>query len=279
MRGCLFCLIGLFMVASCGKKTPYPVAAEKIIEFPNDSSEVEQLDSVVTEESVTEVPKAADEYFNDFIYSFTNNKAYQLSRIVFPLPCIRNGKTTYLQKKQWRFSRFHMKYPVYTLFFDKRSSLNLEKSKRITSVKMEQFNMAEEKVRTCSFNKVANQWKMTRIEDNPLSKYGDCVFIEFYQQFATDSAFQLAHVKPMLSILMESPEDEFEKIDGVIEAEQWPAFCPELPADVFTNIDYGQSKNLGNHRIVVLEGSSNGYISLLFFEKEDGEWMLQRFEN
>ena len=101
-------------------------------------------------------------------------------------------------------------------------------------------------VRTYGFNKIAGQWKMTRIEDNPLSKYGDCAFIDFYQQFATDSAFQMAHVKPMLSILMESPEDEFEKIDGVIEAEQWPSFCPELPADVFTNIDYGQSMSLGN---------------------------------
>lgn len=279
MRGCLFCLICLFIAASCTKKTSHSVAAEKIVEIPNDSSGVELPDSVISVESVTEVPKAADEYFNDFIYSFTNNKAYQMSRIVFPLPCVRNGKTTYLQKKQWRFSRFHMKYPVYTLFFDKRSSLHLEKSKKITSVKMEQFNMAEEKVRTCSFNKVANQWKMTRIEDKPLSRYGDCAFIEFYQQFATDSAFQLAHVKPMLSILMESPEDEFEKIDGVIEAEQWPSFCPELPADVFTNIDYGQSKSLGNRRLVVLEGTSNGYISMLFFVKEDGEWMLQRFEN
>ena len=279
MRGCLFCLICLFIVASCAKKTSHSVAAEKIVEIPNDSSEVELPDSVSSVESVTEVPKAADEYFNDFIYSFTNNKAYQMSRIVFPLPCVSNGKTTYLQKKQWRFSRFHMKYPVYTLFFDKRSSLHLEKSKKITCVKMEQFNMAKEKVRTYSFNKVANQWKMTHIEDNPLSRYGDCAFIEFYQQFATDSAFQLAHVKPMLSILMESPEDEFEKIDGVIEAEQWPSFCPELPSGEFTNIDYGQSKNLGNRRLVVLEGTSNGYISLLFFEKEDGEWMLQRFEN
>ncbi|HCE47980.1 MAG TPA: hypothetical protein DEQ84_04900 [Prevotellaceae bacterium] len=279
MRRCLYCLICLFVAASCSKKTSRPLAAEEIVESPNDSSESEQPESVDTVESVTEVPKAADEYFNDFIYSFTNNKAYQMSRIVFPLLCVRNGKTTYLQKKQWRFSRFHMKYPVYTLFFDKRSSLNLEKSKEITEVKMEQFNMLTGEVRTYGFNKIAGQWKMTRIEDNPLSKYGDCAFIDFYQQFATDSAFQMAHVKPMLSILMESPEDEFEKIDGVIEAEQWPSFCPELPADVFTNIDYGQSMSLGNRRIVVLEGTSNGYISMLFFVKEDGEWMLQRFEN
>ncbi len=279
MRGCLFCLILLLLVLSCDHKAVQPKAAEMVAESSRDSLVSVTSDTADAVGPVTNIPKAADEYFSDFIYSFTTNKAYQMSRIAFPLPCVRNGKTTYLQKRQWLFSRFHMKYSVYTLFFDRKASLYLEKSKHVSDVKLEYFNIHEEEVRTYYFNKSDDQWKMVRIEDMPLSKYKDCAFIEFYQQFATDSAFQLEHVKPMLSILMENPEDEFEKIDGVIDAEQWPSFCPELPADVFTNVDYGQSKRLDNRRVVVLEGTSNGYMSLLFFVEENGEWMLERFEN
>ena len=269
----------LALTFSCNRKCTPTASPAQATDTTGDSTEALSPDTAAAVEPATAIPKSADEYFNDFIYSFTTDKAYQLNRIVFPLPCVKDGKVSLLEKSQWHFSRLHMKHPVYTLFFDKRASLNLEKSKDITEVKMEYFYMDREKMRTYFFNKSDDEWKMTRIEDKPLHQYKDYEFIEFYQQFATDSLFQIDHIKPTLSIRMENPEDEFEDIDGVLDAEQWPAFCPELPSDIFTNIDYGQSRRMGKRRIVVLEGSSNGYMSLLFFIKEDGEWMLERFEN
>ena len=86
-------------------------------------------------------------------------------------------------------------------------------------------------------------------------------------------------MKSPLSIRVVDPDDEFEKMDGVLDAEQWPSFRPELPVNEFTNIDYGQTLKFRNRRIVAIEGSSNGFLSLLYFEKVKGQWFLYRFEN
>ena len=57
-------------------------------------------DVVPTDTMVAEavVPKNADEYFNDFIYSFTTNRRYQFSRVVFPLPYYSDGSKTFMQR-------------------------------------------------------------------------------------------------------------------------------------------------------------------------------------
>lgn len=239
-------------------------------------------DSVSKDDSLTQaapIPKAADEYFNDFIYSFTTNIKYQFSRVTFPLPCIKYGKTSYLKQSQWQFTKLHTRDAIYTVFFDKKSSLDLEKDKDIVDVKIEYFKMKQHQVRRYDFKKVAARWMLVQIEDFALRDYKDYPFIEFYQKFASDTVFQMNHVKSPLSIRVVEPDDEFEKMDGVLDAEQWPSFRPELPVNEFTNIDYGQSLKFRDRRIVAIEGNSNGFLSLLYFKKVHGQWLLCRFEN
>ena len=277
MRKILFCLICTGLLLSCNsKQANVEQSAESAAEEDSVAAKVDS-DSILQQE--VKIPKAADEFFNDFIYSFTTNHKYQLSRIVFPLPCVKAGKTSYVTEKQWRFTKLHMSTPVYTVFFDRKSSLQLEKNKKITEVRIDRFFMLKKLVRTYFFKKLNNSWMLTQIEELPLQSFPDHEFINFYQRFATDSVFQMEHVKDEISFSSPDPNDEFERMDGVLDAEQWPSFSPELPANVFTNIDYGQSLKFRNRRMVALESSSSGFLCLLYFVKEDGRWMLNRLEN
>lgn len=272
------CILFLLCLCACQDKSLKTEPADSEIKTSQDTLHAVGSIEDSMEVSVS-VPMAADEYFSDFIYNFTSDEVYQKSRISFPLLCVNEGDTTYLQKHQWYFSRLHMKIPVYTRFLDNKSSLYLEKSKEISEVKMDYFYLPERTMRTYFFQKENNRWKMNKIVDQSLDEYPDHDFILFYQEFASDSVFQMNHIKPLLSVLMVDPDDEFETIDGVLDADQWPAFHPELPVDVFTNIRCGADLNYRNRRVVVLQGSMNGYISLLFFVREDGAWRLERFEN
>src|SRR5574344_343963 len=278
MRIILFCLVAVVLVLfSCQNKN---TVTEKPAETA--AAEDSMMQDSISDDSLKQsapIPKAADEYFNDFIYSFTTNRKYQFSRVLFPLTCTEYGKTTYLKSSQWKFTKLHTKDAIYTVFFDKKSSLELEKDKNIAEVKIEYFKMPQRQVRRYQFKKTADRWMLVQIEDFSLRDYKDHEFIEFYQRFASDTMFQMNHVKSPLSIRVIDPDDEFEKMDGVLDAEQWPSFRPELPVNGFTNIDYGQTLKFRNRRIVALEGSSNGFLSLLYFEKENGQWFLYRFEN
>lgn len=279
MRIVLCCFMAALLVLfSCQKKN-------SLVEGPAKTAiGLDSLkgDSISEDDSLKQtapIPKSADEYFNDFIYSFTTNTKYQFSRVVFPLPCIEYGKATYLKKSQWKFTKLHTRDAIYTVFFDKKSSLDLEKDKNIVDVKIEYFKMKQRQVHRYDFKKIADRWMLVQIEDFALRDYKDHSFIEFYQKFASDTIFQMNHVKSPLSIRVVDPDDEFEKMEGVLEPEQWPSFRPELPVNEFTNIDYGQTLKFHNRRIVAIEGSSNGFLCLLYFEKVHGQWLLYRFEN
>lgn len=271
-------LCTLTMLANCAGGKKGDVSAFVADSTQNDSDSIQQdsIDSIVEN---TAVPKAADEYFNDFIYSFTTSHRYQYARINFPLPRIHGNDTTFIQKKKWRFTPLHTRESIFTVFFDSKRSLNLEKDKKVEKVSIEWFYMKQNRVETFCFGKENSQWKLQAITEKPLKSYHDAAFISFYQRFATDSAFQNEHLSSEISFTAPDPDDEFEHMSGVIDSEQWPSFCPELPQDVFTNIEYGQKLKMKNRRVVALEGSSNGFQCLLFFRKSGNNWKLYRLEN
>lgn len=240
---------------------------------------VADSDSVVLAKEAKEVPEAVDEFFSDFIYSFTTNKAFQFLRVRFPLTCISGAKKSTISRSQWRYSKLYTKNQTYTVFFDSKSSMKLEKSRNIDSVVIERINMNSKAVRGYLFKKMEGKWMLTEINDYPLSKYKDAEFMVFYQKFATDTAFQQKHVAESVSFVTADPDDEFETMTGELDNDQWPSFRPELPSGVLSNIDYGQSLRLRNRRVLAIEGSSSGFMCILFFKKTSGGWMLYRFEN
>ena len=65
-----------------------------------------------------EPPVAADGLFDDFVYSFTKNRRFQLERIAFPLSVTQDGTETKIESKDWKFTPLFTKGGVYTLIFD-----------------------------------------------------------------------------------------------------------------------------------------------------------------
>ena len=271
-------VLSALLTLSCagGKKGDVNAFVSDSSDTVRDSMKMDSVDSVM---DATPVPKAADEFFNDFIFSYTTSRRYQFARTVFPLPFIHGGDTTYIPRNKWKFTRLHTREAVFTVFFDAKKSLDLQKDRKVSVVKIEWFFMKTRKVHDLFFSKLNGEWRLRSVTEYPLDNYHDKDFITFYQRFATDSAYQREHLNSEITFNAPDPEDDFERMEGVITGEQWPSFCPELPRDVFTNIEYGQKMKLSKRRVVALEGSSNGFQCLLFFRRAGNGWTLYRLEN
>ena len=104
-------------------------------------------------------------------------------------------------------------------------------------------------------------------------------FLNFYEHFSTDSVFQQESLAREVSISMEDPEGEMGGIEGIIEADQWPMFRPEMPTGSFIHIDFGQSFPHPDHIYFLKCGISNGMMDVFTFRNEDGRWKMTGYEN
>jgi hypothetical protein len=73
-------------------------------------------------------------------------------------------------------------------------------------------------------------------------KHGD--FYKFFCQFATDTVYQYQHIRNPFGF---KTEDDYshETISGIVNAEAWPEYSPDLPTDVLACVlfeDKGQKR-------------------------------------
>ena len=81
----LICSIMTMQTTSCteGKNRQDSITADSM---ERDTSVFDSLEKIIEE---TPMPKTADELFDDFVFNFAGNGKLQRTRIVFPLPVIR----------------------------------------------------------------------------------------------------------------------------------------------------------------------------------------------
>ena len=108
------------LTLSCGGRQ----AAAPADTTPADTADTTATDSVEPVDTLeqliaeTPMPRAADELFDDFLFNFAANRNLQMERVNFPLPNVRNGKTTQVGKGEWKMERFFMRQDYYTVLFD-----------------------------------------------------------------------------------------------------------------------------------------------------------------
>lgn len=267
-------IILVLLFASCsGSKKDLPASEIKA-----------QTDSLVTRaDSLSKIdeplpPKTADEFFNDFIYGFMTNRKFQLQRIKFPLQKVVNGAVSFMEKPAWHFDRIYSHQETYTVIYDRLSSIKIEKDTSVKQAIVEWIYLNKKQVKQYIFNRINGEWFLTSLNYHAMSKNVNADFLLFYQRFAVDSAFQRNHITNPVSFKTYD-SDNFQTIDGVVDVDQWFAFKPMLPHGVITNINYGQSYNSSNTRIMVINGLSNSMYSVLTFKKKGGRWFLTKFEN
>lgn len=238
-----------------------------------DTTAADTLEQLITEQPM---PKAADELFDDFIFNFAANRKLQFKRIKFPLRVVNGKSEKMVVKSQWKMEHFFMNQGYYTLIFDNRRQMKIVKDTSINHVVVEKIYLKRKKVKQYIFNRINGEWNLVEVNTGAMYQNNNASFLDFYQKFATDSAFQTRHLDSPIHFSGPDPDDDFSTMTGDIEPETWPAFAPELPANFIYNIIYGQQYTQSNKKILVMRGIANGMEMELTFVRKGKAWKLTR---
>lgn len=238
-----------------------------------DTTAADTLEQLITEQPM---PKAADELFDDFIFNFAANRKLQFKRIKFPLRVVNGKSEKMVEKSQWKMEHFFMNQGYYTLIFDNRRQMKIVKDTSINHVVVEKIYLKRKKVKQYIFNRINGEWNLVEVNTGAMYQNNNASFLDFYQKFATDSAFQSRHLDSPIHFSGPDPDDDFSTMTGDIEPETWPAFVPELPANFIYNIIYGQQYTQSNKKILVMRGIANGMEMELTFVRKGKAWKLTR---
>lgn len=269
-------LLCLLLTFSCtGKKAG--VETEVPADSVGDSSQVvieDTLEQLITE---TPMPRAADAYFDDFIFNFTANKRLQFERIVFPLRVTEaDGKTRMTEKSQWKMEHLFMRQGYYTLLFDDDDQMSHMKDSAVNEAIVEKIMLRKNQVKNYFFHRVRGAWMMYEVRTTPVEENANASFLTFYKRFTTDSVFQVQSINETVEFVGPDPDDDFNVMEGVITPDTWEAFAPQLPEKVLYNIVYGKPETKGNKKIFLMRGVSNGLEVELRFKKVGGKWLLMK---
>lgn len=268
---CAFCVSTMMWTTGCTDKKP--AADTLVVDSVPDTTAVDTMDQLISEQ---QMPKAADELFDDFIFNFAANRKLQMKRIVFPLKVVDGRKVSYIQKSKWKMEHFFMNQGYYTLIFDNTRQMNVVKDTSINNVVVEKVYLKRKKVKKYMFERQNGQWMLESIQTNAMYQNTNASFLAFYQRFVTDSAFQVESLNNPVVFTGPDPDDDFSTMTGEIDPGTWPAFAPELPADFIYNIMYGQKYIEGRQKIFVMRGIANGMEMQLTFKRIGGNWKLTK---
>ena len=269
-------LLCLLLTFSCtGKKAG--VETDVPADSVGDSSQVvieDTLEQLITE---TPMPRAADAYFDDFIFNFTANKRLQFERIVFPLRVTEaDGKTRMTEKSQWKMEHLFMRQGYYTLLFDDDDQMSHMKDSAVNEAIVEKIMLRKNQVKNYFFHRVRGAWMMYEVRTTPVEENANASFLTFYKRFTTDSVFQVQSINETVEFVGPDPDDDFNVMEGVITPDTWEAFAPQLPEKVLYNIVYGKPEAKENKKIFLMRGVSNGLEVELRFKKVGGKWLLMK---
>ena len=262
--------LALFLLAGCMKS--------KTVQNVQAVQDAEEEDIPLPEKYESDdLPMAADELFNDFVYYFANNEELQRRRIVFPLE-VKNGmQTDTVEEQQWTKDPFFMTNGSYIQIFDSPEQQELPNDTTVDRVVIEHIFFSSDSVRQYQFCRNDGRWRMTGINHHRLAENPNAQFLAFYHQFATDSVFQQKSLADEIEFSGSDPEDELApRIEGFIAADSWDTFAPVLPQDSIYNIVYAKQNGRTREKIFVICGISDEMGAELTFLQKRGRWRLTK---
>lgn len=282
-------LMGLLLAAGCkngvSKFTkPFEVVTVSLSDSLDDDWE-SQEDSLFIEESMDEAPLPAtvDELFDDFLFAFDHNIHLQQQRIRFPLSVIEaDGETHLLQQADWTHHTLIQDHDFCTVLWNNRSQMALMQDSSVCRASVEQIYLHSRQIEAYLFERdsTSGQWMLTEQRHQPFEHSALQEFLNFYREWSTDSIYQRRHVQDPLQMVLTDENEENGTIEGTIDVDQWFEFAPDLPSDVISNIDYGQTFHNPHRIILQVRGFSNSLQILLTFHRDAaGNWRLIKYEN
>ncbi len=220
-----------------------------------------------------------DFLFEDFLYTFLSDARFQAHRIAYPLPFANHGKHETIASGHWNYQPLYSKDDTYVIMFNQGiASLNSQDSTS-TFVSIEWSDL---KAQTCSafvFEKRGKKWLLTSLAHDSLDNETDFGFYTFFRRFATDSLYRQQHICDPFTFKTYDT-DSYQTIDGLLNAEQWPDFAPEIPSQYIARFNYGRkSRRQSRTRTIVITGADAGMSCALHFRYHRGQWMLSGMED
>ena len=251
------------------------------VEEPMTGSVADTVDSVpmdTLEQLLAEIPtpKAMDEFFDDFFFNFAANKKVQKARIIFPLTVHKSDKDEQIEKNKWKMDRFFMHQGYYTLIFNNDEQMQMSKDTSINQAIVERIQLKKNQVKDYVFSRIRGAWMLREIREMKIEDNINASFLAFYQKFVTDKAFQVKSLNSLVKFVGPDPDDDYNMMEGLITPDTWEAFAPQLPSKTIYNIIYGEPKSVGNEKIFILRGISNGQELELRFKKVGERWLLKK---
>lgn len=286
MKNILLGYVLLLMVVSCGgqQKSSDSLSDRQgmeLTETDSDTIPAEILsDTLIVVDEV--VPVTADASFIDFLYYFTTDKDFQHSRIQFPVSFYNDTTVLRLTADEWTFDPMFDNDQLYTVIFDREEDFELENGASSTSVQIDRIYLNDFHIKRYYFELKNEHWYLEAVNKEKMSRTQDTGenFYDFYIKFASDSLFQSERLSKPLLFSTVDPEDEFSVLETTLEEGQWFAFRPPMPANVITNIRYGQQDTeKSNTKIVEFKGLGNGFSNTLYFRRINKKWKLFKFED
>jgi hypothetical protein len=267
-------------IFSCGSKKK-EVQSTVVTDVTVDLVELAEDTIFPIEEAEPPLPAVKDESFDDFIYLFAVDTAFQRSRIVFPLPYYEEDNPLKIEKQDWVHDSLFVMQTYYTILSDKEEELDRVCDSLQTSVQVEWIYMKTHKVKRYYFERINGRWTLEAINLRPIVKDKHVEFVDFFVRFAVDSLYQVKHIREPLKFVTTDPDNDFNIIETVLDAEQWFAFKPVLPDEKLSNITYGrETTDETPYKILQLKGIGNGFLNTLFFRRKlNGKWELYKFED
>lgn len=279
MKKCLFALPLLaLMLIGCkdGKTSATDSQIVEEVEYADSVPVLSDEDAVDELIAETPMPMAAEELFDDFFFNFASNKRLQLERIEFPLLINSGAKKDTLQRNDWQMEHFFMHQEEYTLIFDDEQQEELGKSTAVNEVTVEKIFLDDAFIRQYLFSKKSGRWMLIEVRNQTLPKNANASFLEFYQNFVTDTVFQHESLNSEIHFVGADPDDEFSTMEGMITPDFWEAFAPTFPSHLIYNVVYGRQDPESNRKIFVIRGISNGQEIEVIFERKGGRWKLTK---
>ncbi len=266
----------ILLLISCGQGKKEQQLAEEA-----------ELDSIMSETPDTlqlfeekELPKAVDELFDDFFFTFASDARFQGQRIRFPLRFKDEDAELRLTKEDWReYNRFGQQ-EFYSVIYEREQDLALQKDTAVQEVSVQWIYLQDGYVEKYNFKRIPEgQWVLFNIDKQDVNDTPNGEFVKFYSSFIADSVYQRSCLRTPLP-LVASAQDDYEATESVLSADEWFEMKGDMPIpkDVLVNIDYGQQCTEVGHKNVLMEGVSNGLFMNFKFEKVDGDWKLVGIE-
>ena len=267
--------LALLTLSCGGRQTAAPAdttPADTVDTTATDSVEpVDTLEQLIAE---TPMPRAADELFDDFLFNFAANRNLQMERVNFPLPNVRNGKTTQVGRDEWKMERFFMRQDYYTVLFDNQQQMELVRDTSVSQATVEKIYFNTGAVIQYQFRRVKGAWMLLEVRTEPIASNRNASFLDFYHKFVTDSAFQTESLAQTVAFVGPDPDDDFAQMEGILTPDTWPAFAPELPDRMIYNVVYGKQEEDSDEKIFMMRGIANGMEVEMTFRRSDGQWKL-----